>query len=235
MRLSAYFTAALSLLTAAAATGCGDNSRECGAGTHDVQGRCLPDTDGGGLACGDGTYEWMGQCVPYDPNDTTAPTTTADPAGGAYYELPSTVRLSSDEPAIIYYTTDGSTPDTSSTSEVSPVVITTITDGMEIKFFAVDPTGNTESVQTATYTVDQVAPGPVTNFAAADDGTDVTLTLGQPHRRRPRRRPHRPQRHQLRRVHAHPRARPTTSATPSPPAKRSSSPPPAPPPSIPPP
>lgn len=179
MRLSAYFIAALALTTAAA---CGDNGRECGPGTHDVQGRCLPDNGGadGGLACGDGTYEWMGQCVPYDPNDTTAPTTTADPPGGAYYELPSYVRLESDEPAIIYYTTDGSTPDTSSASEVSPVVITTITDGMEIKFFAVDPTGNTETVQTATYTVDQTAPGPVTNFAAADDGTDVTLTWDNP-------------------------------------------------------
>jgi len=143
MRLSSYIIATLTLT--AAAIGCGDNSRECGAGTHDVQGRCLPDNGGadGGLACGDGTYEWMGQCVPYDPNDTTAPTTTADPPGGPYYELPSSVRLESDEPAIIYYTTDGSTPDTSSTSEVSPVVVTTITDGMEIKFFAVDPTGNT--------------------------------------------------------------------------------------------
>ncbi len=178
MRLSAYFIAAIALITAAA---CGDNSRECGAGTHDVQGRCLPDNGGdGGLACGDGTYEWMGQCVPYDPNDMTPPTTTADPAGGAFYELPATVRLESDEPAIIYYTTDGSDPDTSSASEVSPVVITTITDGMEIKFFGVDPAGNTESIETATYTVDQVAPDPVTNFTATDDGTDVTLAWDNP-------------------------------------------------------
>lgn len=48
--------------------GCGDNSKQCGPGTEDNNGECVPST-GGGLICGDGTIldELTGECVP-DPS-----------------------------------------------------------------------------------------------------------------------------------------------------------------------
>ena len=52
-----------------------------------------------------------------------APTTTASPAGGSYRPLPSVVTLTADEPAIIYYTTDGSEPYLRGPQAPSPVEI----------------------------------------------------------------------------------------------------------------
>lgn len=48
--------------------GCGDNSKQCGPGTEDNNGECVPVT-GGGLICGDGTIldELTSECVP-DPS-----------------------------------------------------------------------------------------------------------------------------------------------------------------------
>lgn len=161
-----------------AATACGDNSVECGEGTHEELGRCLPDSN---LNCGEGTFEFAGQCVAYDPNDTTAPTTTADPAGGTVREAPASVTLTSNEPALIFYTTDGSEPTRDSASVgPSPVAVSGIADGTELKFFGVDAAGNEEPVQTETYTVDTATPNPVTNFSAVDNGTDVTLSWTNP-------------------------------------------------------
>ncbi|MEJ7599611.1 MAG: hypothetical protein WKG01_17015 [Kofleriaceae bacterium] len=44
------------------AAGCGDNSKQCGTGTTDVDGECLG--MGGGNNCGEGTVEQNGTCVP---------------------------------------------------------------------------------------------------------------------------------------------------------------------------
>jgi len=41
--------------------GCGDNSADCGPGTHEEKGECLPDGAGG---CGPGTVDVDGVCVP---------------------------------------------------------------------------------------------------------------------------------------------------------------------------
>lgn len=91
------------------------------------------------------------------PADSTAPTTTASPAGGSYNSDQS-VTLTADEPATIYYSTDGSTPTTSSTSGTSPVSGISITTTATLKFFAKDTAGNAESVKTEVYTIDKAAP-----------------------------------------------------------------------------
>lgn len=81
--------------------------------------------------------------------DTTAPATTATPAGGLYNSAQS-VTLAANETATIYYTTDGSTPTTASAVYSSSLNIAETT---TIKFFARDNAGNSEAVKTETYTI----------------------------------------------------------------------------------
>jgi hypothetical protein len=160
------------------ASGCGDNHRECGAGTVEDNGRCI--ADGDNVTCGEGTFEFMGECRPFDPSDTTTPTTTASPGGGTFVALPEFVVLSSDEPAEIHYTTDGSMPTTSSPSEISPVFIVDIDDGTELRYFAVDEAGNEESVKSELYQLDLAPPAPVMDLTASDDGSQVDLSWTNP-------------------------------------------------------
>ncbi|MCA9673641.1 MAG: hypothetical protein KC464_01275 [Myxococcales bacterium] len=70
---------ALAVAAGISVAGCGDDSSGavCGAGTTDVAGTCVSD-----LQCGAGTYPFMGECVTVDPDDQTAPVTTASPAAG---------------------------------------------------------------------------------------------------------------------------------------------------------
>ena len=82
-------------------------------------------------------------------NDTIPPTASATPAGGTY-STTQTVTLTANEPATIYYTTNGSTPTTSSTQYSAPIVIGATT---VLKFFAVDTAGNPSGMYTATYTI----------------------------------------------------------------------------------
>lgn len=101
------------------------------------------------------------------PTDTTPPVVTAMPAGGSYSSAQSVV-LAANEPATIYYTTNGSTPTTSSPIYSSPISITATT---TLKFFARDTAGNSSPVKTETYLI---SPGtfPVTRMS------DTTATYG---------------------------------------------------------
>jgi hypothetical protein len=83
--------------------------------------------------------------------DMTAPTTTALPAGGSYTSIQS-VTLSASETATIYYTTDGSTPTTSSSIYSNSDGISISTD-TTLQYFAVDSSGNSETVKTETYVI----------------------------------------------------------------------------------
>jgi hypothetical protein len=74
-------------------------------------------------------------------NDTTAPTTTVTTSGNA------TVTLTVNETATIYYTTDGSTPSSSSPQYTSPLSLAA---GTKLAFFAIDLAGNSEASQTVT-------------------------------------------------------------------------------------
>ncbi|WP_281185160.1 chitobiase/beta-hexosaminidase C-terminal domain-containing protein [Trichlorobacter lovleyi] len=83
------------------------------------------------------------------PADTTAPVTSVSPAGGSYTTAQS-VRLTANEAATIYYTTNGSTPTTASAVYSAPLTISATT---TLKYFARDTAGNSEAVKTATYTI----------------------------------------------------------------------------------
>jgi hypothetical protein len=86
--------------------------------------------------------------------DTTAPITTAVPAGGTYNSARSVTLTCNDGTGSgcdkIYYTTDGMTPTTSSAVYSSPINISVTT---TLKFFARDVAGNIESVRSETYTI----------------------------------------------------------------------------------
>lgn len=86
--------------------------------------------------------------------DRAPPTTVASPAGGAF-AVPQIVVLTADEPAAIYYTTDGSSPSTSSPVYSDPLTIDVDT---VLSFAAVDPAGNAEAVQGETYVIDTEPP-----------------------------------------------------------------------------
>lgn len=83
--------------------------------------------------------------------DTIAPTTTASPAGN-FYGTAQTVTLTSSEPAMIYYTTNGTAPTTALPAHQSPYSFV-INQSMILKFFAVDMAGNPEAVKTSIYTL----------------------------------------------------------------------------------
>ncbi len=88
--------------------------------------------------------------------DTTAPTTTATPAGGLYTTAQSVTLTCADDTRGIgcgdtYYTTNGTTPTTSSTRYTGTAI--SLTANTTLKFFSVDKANNTESVRTETYTI----------------------------------------------------------------------------------
>ncbi len=105
--------------------------------------------------------------------DTTAPTTTASPDQGTYNSAQN-VSLIADEPATIYYTTDGSTPTTASTSYSGAIPITST---MTLKFFAQDTAGNSENVQTKVYTIDVSIPTTTASPAGGSYTTSTSVTL----------------------------------------------------------
>ena len=86
--------------------------------------------------------------------DATPPTTTASPTGGTYNSAQSVTLTCSDGTGSgcdkIYYTTDGTTPTTSSPVYSSPINISVTT---TLKFFGKDLAGNSEAVRTETYTI----------------------------------------------------------------------------------
>jgi hypothetical protein len=83
--------------------------------------------------------------------DTTPPTVTASPRGGTYSSAQS-VTLAANEPATIYYTTDGTNPPTSSTRSTysSPIAIVSST---TLRFYGVDLAGNAGSVTNENYVI----------------------------------------------------------------------------------
>lgn len=111
--------------------------------------------------------------------DTTAPTTTANIAGGRY-NTPQSVSLSTNEPATIYYTTDGTTPTTSSATYSGEISVSDTV----LKFFAVDSLGNTETVKTETYVQDTDAPtidsySPLANATGVEADSTISVTFSE--------------------------------------------------------
>ena len=81
--------------------------------------------------------------------DTTAPVTTASPLGGTF-TAPVTVTLTRNEAGTTYYTTNGTTPTTSSSVYSAPLNFSATT---TLKYFSRDTAGNSEAVKTQVYTI----------------------------------------------------------------------------------
>ncbi|MEW5855299.1 MAG: chitobiase/beta-hexosaminidase C-terminal domain-containing protein [Myxococcota bacterium] len=110
-----------------------------------------------------------------DAGDTQAPTTTASPITGTY-AVPLDVTLTSDEPATIHYTTDGTTPDLASPSGASPLTIQ-LTTSATLTFFAVDPSGNAEQPHAEVYTLDGDAPVLSNDTPSGSFNAPITVTV----------------------------------------------------------
>ena len=113
--------------------------------------------------------------------ETIPPVTTADPTGGVLGSGGNSITLTCTDTgggtcAATYYTLDGSTPTTSSTVYVDPIILQ---DDTTLKFFSVDSAGNTESsVNTETYIVDISVPRTTASPATrVFDAGKLTITL----------------------------------------------------------
>ena len=108
--------------------------------------------------------------------DTVLPVTTPTPLPGIYSSaLP--VALSVNEPAVIHYTLDNSTPTALSPIYSAPFAISATT---TIKYMAIDTAGNQETPKTGTWTIQApnlVANANVNNGATHTNQTVVTLNL----------------------------------------------------------
>lgn len=113
-------------------------------------------------------------------------TTKAEPPGGTYREdeLPLTVNLESNLPAIIYYSLDGSAPipgRDNTYSGTSPVTGILINGDTVLRFFAETPDGMRESVKNEVYIVDKspytfaIPPG-----GRFSDSLTVTISANEP-------------------------------------------------------
>jgi hypothetical protein len=112
------------------------------------------------------------------------PNTTANPPGGSY-TTEQQVTLTSDRPATIYYTTDGSDPTDSSTHDSSPITGISITSTTVLKFYAVDVLGHKELIKMEIYEIKPPIPIVAivvsgTTVAAAVGGTLVALNTPKP-------------------------------------------------------
>jgi hypothetical protein len=113
--------------------------------------------------------------------DSAVPVTTAVPAGGTYTAIQAVTLSCSDGTGSgcdhTYYTTDGTTPTTTSSVYGSPISIPITT---TLKYFSRDRAGNQETVKTQIYTVDTIPPTGtivVSGGAAYTRSRTVTLTL----------------------------------------------------------
>ncbi|MFE4198041.1 chitobiase/beta-hexosaminidase C-terminal domain-containing protein [Paenarthrobacter sp. NPDC056912] len=112
--------------------------------------------------------------------DTVAPEVTPTPPGGTY-DIGQKVTLVANEPATIYYTTNGSTPTTASSKYATPFTL----DGpLTLKYFAVDAANNPSAVVTQTYSTGPDVTKPVVTAnplsGAYVPGTTITLAVNEP-------------------------------------------------------
>jgi len=106
--------------------------------------------------------------------DNTAPSSIAAPGSGLYVP-PLFVKLSADDDeAIIYYTVDGSTPDTSSRVYREALVITSDT---TLRFFSFDRMGNAETIKKERYRIDGKPPLTESDLSGGEYKPPISVTL----------------------------------------------------------
>ncbi|OJT21916.1 hypothetical protein BO221_24495 [Archangium sp. Cb G35] len=111
--------------------------------------------------------------------DRVKPTVAASPTGGISASARSVTLTCTDEAGgsgcdSIHYTTDGSTPTTSSAAYTSALTVSANT---TLKFLAVDNAGNESSIQTETYVIDPVAPTTTASPMGGTYRSSQTITL----------------------------------------------------------
>ena len=109
--------------------------------------------------------------------DVTPPVTTPSVPAGSYNVAQSVALVCDDGVngtgcATTYYTTDGSTPTQTSNVYTAPLSISSNTD---LKYFSVDVDNNSESVNTASYLIDNIPPT-VVSTAPASSASNVMMT-----------------------------------------------------------
>ena len=103
--------------------------------------------------------------------DKVAPTAKANIIGGLYNKN-QVVILSMSKNGTIYYTSNGTTPTTTSNKYTGSITISSTT---TLKFIAVDTAGNKSPVYKQTYTIDKVAPK-VSSIYPTNNANRVSLT-----------------------------------------------------------
>jgi cysteine-rich repeat protein len=94
--------------------------------------------------------------------DSSAPTTTVTPGGGLFVTTPHTVTLQVDEPAMLHLTLNGEDPapgEAGTESYPDGTVILNLISDTELRFYAIDSGGNTETVNSEIYLLDRDADG----------------------------------------------------------------------------
>ncbi|MGB9978612.1 chitobiase/beta-hexosaminidase C-terminal domain-containing protein [Methanobacterium sp.] len=111
--------------------------------------------------------------------DNKSPTAFVNQPGGTYNVSKSVALAAYDEQdpnPVIYYTTDGSDPKTSSTrlKYTSAIIINSTT---TLKFYAVDKIGNEADVSTETYIIDKIAPTASAKIKGGNYNVNQTVNL----------------------------------------------------------
>ena len=142
-----------------------------------TQAGCLKGT------CETGTVRHGDTCVLVDPYDKTPPTLVVTPP--RYTRAVGTVTLTSDKPAEIYYTIDGTPPTLDSASGPDRVVIANVPDDAQLRYFAVDLAGNQSAEQVLSWIIDRVGPIAPPSFHLAFSPPSRTVTWSMPTDPRP--------------------------------------------------
>jgi hypothetical protein len=133
--------------------------------------------------CGEGTVRYGSTCVAVDPFDKTPPQIALDPP--LHTREVGIVRLTADEPATIYYTTDGSEPTTDSAHETEQVLIAGVPDDAQLRYFAIDLAGNRSDEQSRVWIIDRSGPPAPVGFKLTLAGPDRQVRWTAPPDPRP--------------------------------------------------
>jgi N-acetylneuraminic acid mutarotase len=133
----------------------------------------------GGYGCGGNFCQgWLNDLWVYQP---PTPEPSFSPAPGTYASIQSVAISDAESDAVIYYTTNGTTPNTSSAKYTGPI---TVSSSETLEAFAVAPGASSSTVASASYTINLPppsftftgVPGAVTLSAGSSGAYSLTIT-----------------------------------------------------------